>query len=510
MTRCHTPQTHIPRASVGALLSRSILVLVTLCACEAPTVAAQTDAHPWVQLTKGDLAAMHELLLENHPGPVDPLNPDYRNWLEGGYQQALAKADSVYSLDGLMAVLSFYTSGFDDGHLAWGAVFGRTDMLWPGFVVALRAGRFLVDHVAPWAADEGIVEGAEVLTCAGKSLHDRLVDDVMPYQEGIPTLEASRVRLAPRVLIDDLNPFVARPRQCRFRNSQSAEANEVALTWRSIARDAVDSLVARAAYGTGVRTFGIQHPADDVAWITLPSFAENVGDNKAGLERVIAELPDVRDDRLIVFDVRGNGGGNSAWGGRVLSALFGDAYIHDVAAKVSGHEYVEWRASTGNADFIEQYTLPRYEPGSEGRAWLEKLITTLRNGVKNGKELVQVPDDEPSEPQAPETSLARLPLGERVILLTDGWCASACLDFADLLLAIPGVRHAGAPTYADAVYIDNRGTMLPSRIGWFTFSMKVYRDRPRGNNQPYVPSLRYTGAQWDTAALQQWLLSVAR
>lgn len=451
---------------------------------------------------------MHETLLENHPGPVDPLNPDYRIWLEDGYRQALAKADSVTRLDGMMAVLSFYTSGFDDGHLGWNAAFERTIALWPGFIVALRDGRFLVDHVASWVEDEGIEVGAEVLTCGGKSLQKRLVDDIMPFQEGIPTLEASRVRLAPRVLIDDFNPFVTRPGECRFQSEGDAQAKAVALAWRGIPREAVDSLVARAAYGSGVHAFGIQHPADDVAWITLPSFNETAGDNRAGLERIIADLPHVRGDRLIVFDVRGNGGGNSAWGVRILAALFGEDYIDDVQERVGGDEYVEWRASQGNADFLEQSTLGRFAQGSEMHAWVESVIEALRRGVESGEPLVRVEDDAEPQPTASAGGLAPNPLGERVILLTDGWCASACLDFADLLLAIPGVRHAGSPTYADAVYIDNRGIALPSGIGWFGFSMKVYRNRPRGNNQPYVPSLPYTGERWDTDALQQWLLRV--
>ena len=86
----------------------------------------------------------------------------------------------------------------------------------------------------------------------------------------------------------------------------------------------------------------------------------------------------------------------------------------------------------------------------------------------------------------------------------------ACLGFCDLLLAIPGVRHAGATTFADAVYIDNRSVRLPSGLGPFGFSMKVWRNRPRRNNEPYVPTLVYEGLNWDTAALQDWLLRLAR
>lgn len=472
-------------------------------------VTAQAGSNPWAQITKRDLAAIRQTLLENHPGPVDPLNPDYRNWLEDGYQRAMAMADSVESLDGVVATLSFYTSGFEDGHLAWGSSFERSEVIWPGFVVALRGGRFIVDRVAPGAAKGGIAVGAEVLSCDGERLHDRLVNEVMPFYEGIPTLEASRVRLAPRVLVDDRNPFIRRPHKCRVRADAQGPTTEVELAWQWIGRAELESMMEQASYGNGVQDFAILHPADGVAWITIPSFNETKNQNRAGLEKVIAGLPAVRNSRLIVFDVRGNRGGNSAWAYHLLVPLFGKEYVQKVEEKVGGREYVEWRASKSNADFIERSTVPRYAPGSPGRESMQALVDTLRKAAAAGEDLVRIGTLPPSG-QATKVLLPPDPLGKRVILLTDGWCASACLDFADQLLAIPGVRHAGAPTYADAAYIDNRGITLPSHLGYFTFSMKVYRDRPRGNNEPYVPTLRYNGDRWNLGALQQWLLGVAQ
>lgn len=506
------PRAAAPAASLALLAI--LLVPGARASGQATTLPAAAGGspdtvRPWTQLTRNDLAAMRQTLLANHPGPVDPANPGYRDWLERGYARAVAMADSVDSLDGMMAVLSFYTSGFHDGHLGWNPSFERSYAIWPGFVLSLRHGRFLIDDVAPFAETDTIRVGAEVLDCDGESLEDRLTARVMAFREGIPSLEASRVRLAPGVLVDGFNPWLPRPDQCRVRPSAGADPVEAALSWRWIGKQELAPLLARAAYGKGVEAYAITHPADDVAWVTIPSFAENVGDHRAGLERIIEGLPAERDDRLIVFDVRGNGGGNSAWGKRVLAALFGQDYIDDVEAALGSDVYTEWRASKGNADFIERYTLPRFEEGSGTRRYLERLVAAMRDAIANGRDLVRAEADDAEQPKTPDT-VPPHPLANRVILLTDGWCASACLDFADLLLGIPGVRHAGAPTYADAVYIDNRSVPLPSGIGGFGFSMKVYRHRPRGNNQPYRPELRYPGDRWDTRALQEWLLGVAK
>ena len=64
----------------------------------------------------------------------------------------------------------------------------------------------------------------------------------------------------------------------------------------------------------------------------------------------------------------------------------------------------------------------------------------------------------------------------------------------------------GRETSADAVYIDNRAMALPSGLGFLGFSMKVYRGRVRGNNEPYRPARVWPGDIRDTAALEKWIL----
>jgi hypothetical protein len=333
-------------------------------------------------------------------------------------------------------------------------------------------------------------------------MEERMRQEVQ-YLGGIGSLESSRARLAAWLLAWDYNPWRTRPRSCRVRDASGER--DVALAWRDISLDQFEPLATRATFGDASRDYRITHPRPDVAWITVPSFAENVGQNRAGLESLVRGLPAARDKRLIVFDVRGNRGGNSFWGQQLLTALFGTDYIAQVATMVTAPQFVQWRASTENADFVEQSTLKRYQPGSPSHAALSQTIRAMRDAIAVGRPL-----SAPNAPAAQSSSSPTHDLGTRVVLLTDGWCASACLDFVDLLLTIPGVRHAGAATYADAIYIDNRSVRLPSDLGWFGFSMKVYRNRRRGHNEPYVPTLVYSGTTWDTTALQAWLLTVAR
>lgn len=476
-------------------------LVATLASMLATTLAAQS--RPWAELARRDIEAVHATILAQHPGPVDSLNTYYRLWLDSGYTVALAKADSVKSLAGVIAAVSYYTSGFEDGHLGWLPEFVPRTVSWPGVVLARRDGRYVVHHIEMGLKDAPH-EGAEVLSCDGVSMSDRMTREVMPFEGGIRSLEASRVRLAPLLLVSDGNPWRTRPKSCRVLDQ--GVQRDLTLAWRRVSSEELTRYQTAAVAGVGPTRFEILHPANDVAWVTVPSFAENVDDNKAGLEGLLKSLPSVRDSRLIVFDVRGNHGGNSFWGDQLFGALFGTSYADSLRSAQSARVFVQWRASTENASFIEESTMPRFEKSSSSYQQFADVVSAMRDGVRTGRPLTPAPAGLGASPKGPTPPA----FASRVILLTDAWCASACLGFADMVLAVSGVRHAGAETYADAVYIDNRSIRLPSDLGWFGFSMKVYRNRPRGHNQSYVPSLAYSGMTWDTASLQQWLLSVAR
>lgn len=491
------------RAPTPRVVAIGLVLSVATSAPPASGASAAAQEEPWAQIALGDLQVIRQTLEDHHPGPVDPLNPGYRRWLEAGYDSALALASRATSMDHVLAAVSFYTSGFRDGHLGWNSFFQRREVRWPGFVVGHRGGRFLVTERADWSMVDLPPTGAELVRCDGESPERRLTEGVMRFREGIPSVEASMVRLAPYVLVDDSNPWLPPFEACLF--VADGEERTLELEWRRIAHAEIEPAVANAAYGPRPDTYGVERPAPGVAWIRIPSLAENAGDNEAGLLRVVEAVPDARDADLIVFDLRGNRGGSSSWTPRILDPLFGEEYVNQLRQRVNRGVYVQWRASSGNADFVEDSSLPRHPPGSRFHDDYVELIATLRGAVAEGRELTG--DVSPPDPSSLRAPSEQHPLGPRTVLLTDGWCASACLDFADVVLSIPGASHAGAATSADALYIDNRSILLPSGLGRFGFSMKVYRNRLRDHNEAYEPDLEYRGADWSTEAVQAWLIT---
>jgi hypothetical protein len=163
-------------------------------------------------------------------------------------------------------------------------------------------------------------------------------------------------------------------------------------------------------------------------------------------------------------------------------------------------KFAEWRASVGVQTALEQQAIqyPEYAD------YLHQLATGIADARAAGK---------PFFTEAPAIDLGGghpAPLPEpatkaQVFFLTDGRCMSACLDFADLLLDYaPGVIHVGLPTSADTQYLQVRQLALPSGRDSVWLPMKVWRNRPRGN-EPYIPKHRFPGEIADTAALESWI-----
>lgn len=171
---------------------------------------------------------------------------------------------------------------------------------------------------------------------------------------------------------------------------------------------------------------------------------------------------------------------------------------------------VDWRVSEGNVRMLRANLArmnERYgEEAPEARSY-RRLVEAVESALTRGETFYRSAEDDgaplPREP-------IRGDVQGRVFFLTDHACFSACLGFADLLIRIPGVVHVGQETRADAVYIDNTRQRLPSDLGWFGYSMKVYRNRPRAHNESHAPAHRWDGDMRDEKALERWIIDLHR
>ncbi len=459
---------------------------------------------PWAQLAEQDLVAMRQAILESHPGPVDTRNPGFKQWLEAGYRESMGLAREARSFGGYQAALLRYAAGFRDGHLGVGITLQPLSVRWPGFIVADRTGKVVVAALDETAPDGLPALGSELLACDGTPPEAMMTRDILPYLRGAD-VEPLHLKAATALLADVGNPRVVLPKACTFRGPEGAE-HTVTLRYRPIAPDRLSDRQAQVTFGAKPE-LGVQRFGEGGVWVSMPTFGALDDATLNKLKSIVAQAPEWKDAKTIVFDVRGNTGGSSAWGDRLLEGLYGEAYY---AARVRQSPvfrsaYVEWRVSRDNLAHVGALiTQLTREQGADSP--IVKELGVLQRGMEEARKKGQALYREPDEPTQPAPATPPEPgTRARVFLLTDGRCASACLDFADRVLQLPGVTHVGRTTSADSFFMEVRPVELPGGVARLVLPVKVYRDRPRGHNVPYVPKVRYDGEPGDTAAVRRWI-----
>jgi len=479
------------RSKSTALLG---LLLVT-CTALVP-VNGQSQPNPWVAITLLDLQGVHDILRDNHPGPVDPENSRYAKWLEDGLKQASDRARSVKSYSDYTRVLRFYTNGFQDGHLGAGFDITPLEVRWPGFIVGPDdGGAARVVYTEP---DSGVTVGDNVLACDGRSIDELMKERVDPYfwNSAIPH---QRRLLFHHLFHIDPNDVAFRFKSCRF------SSGEVDLKWKRSERSEFEKMLG-GALGRSDRELSLKQ-INGVWFVRVPTLAFSGEANVKKIRALLASLqektPELRKS-TVVFDVRGNHGGASAWGEELASVLWGPDWVKYIEDGFD--ETVDWRVSFANIKWMESMVERQTKAGLTRSAdYLKKVVDAMKKADAAGKPLARTEDEHKQRKQP-----AANPVSGKVYLLTDGECASACLDFADLMRRLPHVIHVGLPTSADAIYIDNTNADLPSGLGVLGYSLKVYRHRVRGNNEWYDPQVRWPGGPMTDEAVAKWIGTLSR
>lgn len=353
--------------------------------------AQALHARRWSDVALDDLHFIRAILRENHPGPLDSANPWFRDWFDRGFREATALAARAESYPGYYFSIQYFMNGFQDGHL--GALGDdrlsepKLSRRWPGFLVRLEGDAFVVFNPAGTAP--AVPSGSRLVECDGRTA-DALAADILGTYIGLWSVRGVRARLAPYLLIDEGNPFAGRAARCTF--DVGGRSTTVDLTWAPVANQALASWLRvmdqPPSQPIGLRAFGARR-----YWISLPSFAGGDSATVAALLRVrdeiAAKADDLRAADLIVFDVRGNGGGNSQFGDEIAAALWGGGFIDAVRPRAAA---VDWRVSAGNARFLRSVNLQRLEeqfgPGTSAstplswRAWIRRSAAARRSCVK--------------------------------------------------------------------------------------------------------------------------------
>ena len=460
----------------------------------------------WAQITQEDLQAIHDDLKANCPGALDKSNPSFRTWLETGLKQGFARAKLATTYSDYYFTLREYTNGFHDEHIIPNAQWNDriTAIRYPGFLTQYRHHHFYITNVKNTLQPKNYI-GAELLSCGNESLHDRMINQVLAYW-GNPNLSADWIHYAGFLMVafPHMND---QPKSCRV--LYLGKVHEITLHWQPLVSQDVNQLIRTIPYPS-TPPFSIRPFMTSGLWISVPFFYFNHRPiHLNAMKTIIKKINQQQEASPVVFDLRGNFGGNSSWGTRMLVALYGADTIRKLVRCPLLKTYTMWRVSPHNLHVLQNNYLPMLarNQGEKSQQYMiyQRITEAMQVAYQQQKKWLRNRIDLATA--TAQCDAIQLPKRHfpKVYLVTDGRCSSSCLTFVSQALRLPHVIQVGMPTSAMTNYAEVATIGLSNQFTELHYPMKLTVNRGFASNQPFIPSWQYEGNINDTAGLQRWL-----
>lgn len=469
-------------AKVGSVIVKNVstkviicILVIVFCGCAAKQ---HMDTY-WYSKTFDDLKFIKNTLAI-HSAPAANLQ-DYKfnKWLVEGFKQASHYAKKVKNSDNYYDVLQFYIRGFKLDHLSirFTNMLGNIKRNWsyPGFLLKLLGDQYVVGYVdSKVFSSFPLKEGMKIIEIDGKPI-DFYMKNVFAALYGTKYTKAEYSRLAPFLLVDKNNFLFDIPKEITF--VESGKHKKLKLVWYSKDVDELWSIADNLGFGE-TPSIGFKLINNGV-WVNLPTFDPSDKEKKTFIE-ILKNLKKFRDYPFIIFDVRGNGGGDTSWQRPVLRNLYGDSFIKSLGRK---HHY--------NYDWVkkirvtpENYNnLQKHMAESKKKSFLDDLKHNRMHHIEKWNIF-----DEKENLFSHQDVVKTFP---KTYLLTDGRCSSTCWLFVREMLQMPNVVQIGEETNTQSLYSQSRSVDLPSGLGKFVFPMQERVFPVDYINQPFIPHLKY-------------------
>lgn len=123
----------------------------------------------------------------------------------------------------------------------------------------------------------------------------------------------------------------------------------------------------------------IQILSKDITWISLPTFDFNK-DEHIQFQQLKDDIRKLIASSYIIFDLRGNQGGNSDYSNEIISLFFGEQYTNYQRCIHNKKTYVDWRASLDNLQHIIVL-----QKQFEKNSWLDNIKLGMENSIKHNQ-----------------------------------------------------------------------------------------------------------------------------
>jgi|GEM_PF-4394873 hypothetical protein len=438
---------------------------------------------------KTDLNYIHDSIKSNFVGYTH--SPEIRKNTDAAYLRELDLAKECQSNLDYIKSIKRYFAVFNDPHVK--AIWNGTEKY--GALIELSAGKKLpkltfpihfvsagvfVSRINGKVFVQGIdpiilpasslKKGDELKSCYGKKPQDILENEILPF-EPVSAKEAALYRFTPHIFLRWDQPS-AGTFQCEFvRDGQSFSQT---FTWKSV----VENYLEKTFQNAPSKIYEIEKTPYG-HWVTLKTFAGYSEEINKQLKQFVEDAKTLRKDKVIVVDVRGNGGGNSSWGSAWIDEVFG---FHKEPPIKSFFVL----ASPGNKAHFESLYSHLQKTGGltseEAAVFWQKILNTVKVPTGKLEEFHETPSKSETQSKKGFKGL--------IYVLTDAGVFSSGETFVEQLKLMPRVKQVGIATNASTYYSDIRFDIAPSGLA-FNFPTKGFSDPAykRGSGEALVPEI---------------------
>lgn len=456
--------------------------------------AASAAATDWSAVAQADMKFAIDAVRSSHAGAVSG-QIDVTAPLEAGSRAGMIEAANAKTEQDYRRALVRFINGFGDPHTA--IQLRLATRAWTGVVLDQVDGGYRVIWSEPDWPHRLPPRGATVQSCDGVWIGTYLKSNVAPFSNQSLEYATTPSALA-RVSMFDIG-LGWTPQRCTFQLAGGV-VRDYALPLRAI-EDGIGQERLRQVqrrYTAKASAVGLTPLAKDQQWVGMPDF--NGGTSADAYQNLYRQLAALKQAKWIVFDLRGNGGGDSSWGNRALQALYGQAYGEQLGSTSS---YVKSQiASPAAIALLQRYaSLPQF---AAAKPMFDDSIAKMQAALARGEPMARVEESSPEQAAALAAAVRTRPSGPRIAAVIDRGCFSSCMNFLQQISAIGDTVVLGEPTIGYSPYGEIGPYQLPSGNGAITLPSAIYRGA-QATREPFLPAYRYHGDMADEAGLKAWV-----
>ena len=470
------------------------LIMSCAAAAAAPTAAPTpaTAAPDWAAIATTDFRFVLDNFRTQHAG-IAAGDPSVIAPLAWGERAGLAEAAAVRTEQDYQRLMKRFISSFGDPHT--GINVHLQTRGWTGLVLDQVEGGYRVVWSEPGWPNALPPVGAIAQSCDGVWSGTYLQTQAAPFTSRSVEYARTFSALARQVMFE--NGLGWTPEACVFTladGSRKRYALPLQAVPAQVSSERIDTV--RAKFSAEARPVGVTPFAAGKYWIGMPDF--DGARSGAAYEALYPKLAALARPAWVVFDLRGNGGGNSDWGQRALKALYGNAYADRLGEAGASSKYLV--ASPASVDRLKRNMgMPEFADSKESNG---RDLVKVEAALRAGQKLALVDGD--ADAQALTAQTWPRPHGPRIAAVIDRTCFSSCMSFLLYLRAAGDTVVLGEPTAGYSPFGEITGLDLPSGHGQVGFPTAWFKST-QGTREPFNPDIPYPGNMADDAALMKWV-----